>query len=290
MIPRNFRHPPVTAGEEDRSHIGPKAGFIWSPLAQATIRGVYTRSLGGVSLDESYRLEPTQLAGFPQTFRTLIPESTPGVGSVSAPEYETIGLALDFKLGSRTYAGMQAERLDSEVRRGIGVFTAQNGGIPATSDVIDERLDFEEHSLVVSVDQLLGDPFVAGARYRLTRAELKDAYPGTPPSVLTPANPSQRATLHQATGYLLCNHSSGFFTRAEANWYHQINSGYLPAQPGDDFFQFNVFAGYRLTRNRGEITIGILNLADQDYRLNPLTVYSELPRERVFFARLSFRF
>ena len=98
------------------------------------MRGIYTRSLGGVSLDESYRLEPTQLAGFPQAFRTLISESTPGVGSVSAPTYETFGLALDLKLGSRTYAGIQAERLTSAVRRRIGVFTVQNGSTPATTD------------------------------------------------------------------------------------------------------------------------------------------------------------
>jgi hypothetical protein len=34
----------------------------------------------------------------------------------------------------------------------------------------------------------------------------------------------------------------------------------------------------------------VLNLTDTDYRLNPLTPYVELPRERVFTAwlRLSF--
>jgi len=52
------------------------------------LRGIFSRSLGGVSLDESYRLEPTQLAGFPQAFRTVISESL--VGSVAAPEYEVI--------------------------------------------------------------------------------------------------------------------------------------------------------------------------------------------------------
>jgi hypothetical protein len=259
-------------------------------LPAATVRGIYTRSLGGVSLDESYRLEPTQLAGFPQTFRTLIPESTPGVGSVSAPEYETFGLALDLRLGSRTYAGLQAERLTSDVRRRIGVFTAQNGVPPATPDSISEHLDFEEHSLAVSVNQLLGDEFVLGARYKLTRAELQDAYPGTPPSVLAPVNPSQRATLHQATGYLLFNHASGFFARAEVLWYAQHNSGYSPELPGDDVFQENLYLGYRFPRGRGELRLGILNLTGEDYRLNPLTAYEELPRERVFEAQLRFRF
>jgi len=63
-----------------------------------------------VSLDESYRLEPTQLAGFPQAFRTIISESV--AGSVSAPEYETLGVALDIKLASRTYLGLEAAALN----------------------------------------------------------------------------------------------------------------------------------------------------------------------------------
>ena len=36
--------------------------------------------------------------------------------------------------------------------------------------------------------------------------------------------------------------------------------------------------------------LGILNLTDQDYHLNPLTVYAELPRERTFVARVNFQF
>lgn len=289
-IPRNFRHPPVTPGEDDRAHVGPKAALIWTPAPEATVRGIYTRSLGGVSLDESYRLEPTQLAGFPQAFRTLISESTPGVGSVSAPTYETFGLAVDLKLNSRTYAGIQVERLTSAVRRRIGVFTAQNGGIPVTPDSIAESLNYVENALTVSVNQLIGDEFVAGVSYKLTHAELDDAYPRTPAAVLTPANPSSRATLHEAGAYLLFNHPSGFFARAEVHWYAQQNSGYSPALPGDDFFQENFYVGYRFPRSHGELRLGILNLAGGNYRLNPLTTYLELPRARVFEVRLNFLF
>jgi len=36
--------------------------------------------------------------------------------------------------------------------------------------------------------------------------------------------------------------------------------------------------------------IGGLNLTDKDYRLNPLTLYDELPRDRTFVARLQFSF
>ena len=289
-VPRNFRHPPITGGEEDHSHAGPKAGFIWSPMAGATLRGVYSRSLGGVSLDESYRLEPTQIAGFPQAFRTLIPESTAGVGSLSAPEFETAGLAVDLKLGSKTYAGLQAERLTSDVSRQTGVFTAQNGTIPATPDSITEQLNFEEHSLALHLSRLLGDEFLAGARYRLTRSDLKDNYPGVPGAILTTANPSQHALLHQVSTHLLFHHPSGFFSQMEALWFAQNNSGYAPAQPGDDVFQQNVYVGYRFRGGRGEFRLGLLNLSGADFRLNPLTPYEELPRKRVLEGRLNLLF
>jgi hypothetical protein len=48
--------------------------------------------------------------------------------------------------------------------------------------------------------------------------------------------------------------------------------------------------GYRLRRGRGELSLGLLNATDTDYKLNPLNVYAELPRERVFAVRLGFRF
>ncbi len=287
-IPSNFRHPPITTGIESRSHVGPKVALVWSSRPEATVRGIYTRSLGGVSLDESYRLEPAQLAGFPESFRTLIPESTPGVGSVSAPEYESFGLALDLKLGSRTYAGFQVERILSSVHRRIGVFTARDGTIPAMTDSIAESLEFKEHSLLVRVDQLLGEHFVVGARYKLTHAELQDTYPGTLGSILTPATPSQRAMLYQGTSYLLFNHSSGFFAGVEAQWYAQHN--HSSTLPDDSFVQENLYLGYRLPHQKGDLTIGLLNIGDQNYNLNPLNSHEELPHERLLLARLRLRF
>ena len=41
---------------------------------------------------------------------------------------------------------------------------------------------------------------------------------------------------------------------------------------------------------RGDIALGVLNLGDTDYHLNPLNSYAELPHERVFTARLRLRF
>ena len=294
--PSNFRNPPISSGQDHRSQVGPKAALVWEVNPQATVRGVFTRSLGGVSLDESYRLEPTQLAGFPQTFRSLISESV--VGSVAAPEYQTFGLALDLKLPCQTYAGIQLEGLETDIDRTIGVFvpTSVSGpgfSFPFLPSSTPESLHYRENSILVSLNKLVGTDFVVGANYKFADVELHDVLPRVPVSALPSADQTSNPKLHQASTYLLFNHSSGFFARFEGQWYHQSSSTLLyygTHVSGDDFFQENIFAGYRFAHRRVELLLGILNLSDQDYHLNPLTVYAELPRERTFIGRLKFQF
>ena len=63
-----------------------------------------------------------------------------------------------------------------------------------------------------------------------------------------------------------------------------------PAEPGDDFWQFNAFAGYRFLHRKAEVTLGLLNITDQNYNLNPLNLYNELPRSRTLALRLQLSF
>ena len=286
--PQNFRNPPLSGGDQHNYQLGPKAGVVWSPISVFTVRGDYTKSLGGVSEDESFRLEQTQVAGFPQAFRSLIPESL--VGSVSAPEFETYGAALDLKFPTRTYAGVQFQRLKSDVDRTIGYFLLSNGIAPFTTASTPEHLDYREDSVTASINQLLGDWFTVGTSFQYAKAKLDDLLPDVSTSVLPAAHQQTEAELYTTGGYVLANHPSGLFARAEAYWYHQHNSGYSPSLPDEDFVQENVYLGYRFARRRVEIMFGILNLSNQDYNLNPLTLYAELPRERSYIARIRFVF
>ena len=63
-----------------------------------------------------------------------------------------------------------------------------------------------------------------------------------------------------------------------------------PAQPGDDFWQFNLFAGYRFPRRAAEIQAGLLNLTGRDYQLTPVNLYADLPRARTIALRFKFNF
>ena len=77
-FPVNFRSSPISTGEDSKDQVSPKAGFTWTPARDTAVRFAYTRSLGGVSFDQSVRLEPSQVAGFNQAYRSLIPEAIAG--------------------------------------------------------------------------------------------------------------------------------------------------------------------------------------------------------------------
>jgi outer membrane receptor protein involved in Fe transport len=293
--PVNTDYPPLSDKENDRDQWSPKAGAIWSPGKNTTFRAAYTRSLGGLFYDNSVRLEPTQLAGFTQAYRSLIPESV--VGPIPGARFETFGAAWDQKFSSRTYAGVIGEILKSKADRTIGAFDITGPLfliVPppalATPSGTRETFDFEEKSLTVYVNQLLNEEWALGGRYRLSHADLADHFSNIPSAAGN--NPSQdvQATLNQLDLYLRYQHPCGFFSQFDAVYSCQSNRGYSPDLPGDDFWQFHIFAGYRFLQRRAEVRLGVLNLTDRNYRLNPLTLYSELPRERMFTAGLKFYF
>ena len=287
--PENFRNAPISSGEEIQSRVSPKTGFIWTPATNLTLRGAYTRSLAGASLEQSVQLEPSQIAGFNQLFRSVIPEAVAGANA--GAQFETAGLSLEKKFGRSTYVGLSGELLCSRVQRTVGTFDLDlDVGDFALPSSTREHLDFQERNLLLTLDRLLGDQWTAGARYRLTAARLKDEFVEMPANLSfeQPFQPRQsvKSLLQQVELHANFNHPSGWFGSVQALWNHQSNEGYTPAPDAEDFWQFNLFAGYRFPRRRAEILLGLLNLADQDYRLNPLTFHGDLPQERTFVARL----
>ena len=156
--------------------------------------------------------------------------------------------------------------------------------------------NFHEKSLVFSVDQLLGKQWSAGASYRLSDAKLDLNYTQFNPAIMSglgaPFQPRRNlnSVLNTVNLHANWNHPSGLFALVTADWYHQNNSGFTPAEPGDDFWQFNAYAGYRMLHRRVEFTVGLLNLFDQNYRLESLNLCNETARGRTFLARLKISF
>lgn len=298
IFPENFRTLPLSGQEKTVEKLSPKAGLILTPATNTTVRFAYTRSLSGASLDQSYQLEPSQLAGFIQSYRSVIPESVAGANA--GAEFETIHASFEQKFASRTYLGVEGEILVSKVERAAGTFVldglVDNFARPSTQR---ELLDYRERSAAVTLNQLIGDEWSIGARYRLSQATYHTDFVDVPDFNTTPGDisflgfqPRQEleSVLHQLNLFTVYNHPSGIFAQVNGVWSMQSNRGYTPDRPGDDFWQSSAFVGYRFPRRKAELAVGVLNITDQDYQLNPLTPYQELPRERTFVARLKLSF
>lgn len=324
--PDNFRSAPVNEKQDAIDKLSPKVGFTLTPWKGATIRGAYAQALSGPSFDESIRLEPTQVDGFLQAYRTVVSESL--LGSIGGSEYQFWGISVEQKLPTRTYLGIEYNILQQDIDRTVGVFdflTTNDGRIPPgiLPSSLGEKDSYREDIITATVNQLVGRDFAFGTRYRYTFSKLNQQLDGISDALarandgnaqVLAANAAhlQSAGLHEVSIFGLYNHPSGLFARAEANWYRQENNDFVksaiipatgtpPGQrprfrtnniglKGDDFWQLNLFAGYRFYKNQCEVSLGLLNIGGTDYHLNPLNPYLELPRDQTLLVRVKFNF
>ena len=332
--PVNILRPPLNDREREMDQVSPKAGLVVEPWKGAVVRAAYSQAISGASFDESVRLEPTQLAGFLQGSRTFASESV--VGSALGSTYKLYGVSIEQKLPTRTYLGAEFNVRTQDFQRTLGVFdNVTNFGSPIgifPSSLL-ERDYYREDILSASLNQLMGERWSIGARYRYTHSSLRQFTPEFKSSVqvgidnpfpekggflsasnyrdlLKRSDRRQDSDLHEVGIQVLYNHPSGFFAQAEANWFQQQNddqtisgtsrdptrlldpdvTSHNLGLGGADFWQFNLLAGYRFYRNQCELSCGVLNLNDADYRLSPLNPYLELPRSRTLLVRCKFAF
>ena len=291
--PRNIDTAPITTGEDSKHQVSPKAGLIYTPAKDTRLRAMYSQSLGGVFFDNSIRLEPTQLGGFNQAFRSAIPESVAGL--VPGTSFEAWGVGLDQVIRqTRSYLTIEGQFLNSDATRTVGLLRNSdiNNPVLDTASGTRQSLDYREQALIVAFNQLVHEEWALGVRYKLTHAELDSQYLELPVDLADRRglNDNTSATLHQLDLYAIYNHRCGFFARFDAIWSRQANAGYTSDLPGDNFWHYDVAVGYRFLQRRAEVRLALLNLSDRDYKLNPLTLYHELARERTFTAGLKFYF
>ena len=186
------------------------------------------------------------------------------------------------------YYGVQADWLTSNVERDRGVYEFVPLLLDVRSDVLRERLDYRERAVNTYLHQRLGECWTVGGTYRISRSELADVFLGV-------ANPTPggfvgrdygRATLQSAHFMARFRHPSGFFGGLESVWYDQL----MATGAGEDFWQWNLEAGWRFARRALELRVALLNLTDRNYRLHPLNSLNELPRERTLAMSMKWQF
>lgn len=295
--PANVSSAPFTEQGQTICQISPKAGFIWQPLEKTTFRGAYTHALSGMADGQSTRIEPTEVAGFNQAYRSLAPESV--VGDSSGSKFDTFDLSLEQKFDTGTYLSVAGQLLYSKLKNVEGNFVWITSADPyqdPNPDGFNKSSDFQEQALILTADQLMGRQWSAGAIYRLSRAKLDVNYVNFKADQMSNLQPpfqpysSLTSVLNTVNLHANWNHPSGLFSIFSADWVHQDNFGYTPSAPGDDFWECNVYAGYRMFQRRLEFTVGLLNIFDQDYKLEPLNLYNDTARSRTLLARLRLSF
>src|SRR5262249_53345388 len=152
------------------------------------------RSLGGLFQETSVRLEPSQIAGFNQAYRSLIPESLQG--EIAGADFETFDLGASQRFAVSTYAGVTAELLRSRAERDFSTFDfVYQYPFYATPSSTRQRLEYEERSLVAYINRLFGNCWSFGARYSLTDAQLTARLPDVPLGLALPGGSATERAL-----------------------------------------------------------------------------------------------
>lgn len=150
----------------------------------------FTQGLGGVTFDESVSLEPVQIAGFNQSYRTVISESL--AGSVETPRFESWGLSFEGRLPSKTWWGITGDVIEQNVDRTVGAFVGYDSGVFPLSPACfatstPQQLSYREESLMVTLSQLVSREWALGASYRVTQSELTTTLTDIPRAVFAGA-------------------------------------------------------------------------------------------------------
>jgi Tfp pilus assembly protein PilF len=284
-IPVGINYFPAVNVEEQRERFSPKAGIDWEPWERTRLRAAYTRSFSGLFNDSDTIIEPSEVAGFNQDFRTLTAQSL-----VPGSEFQTLSAAIDHKFNTRTYVNLQGDLLSSIGDQRVG--QAEGAPTPTFAGSDKQIVDFKEKDITANVDQLICKNLSLSAAYHLTQANVSYDNHILPGFGIAGANYkiNNQATLHRidlaANFYLPC----GFFSELQAQYWLQSNSGFSPNEPGDAFWQFNAFAGYRFLNRHCEVSVGVLNITDRNYQLDPLTYYIDPAHVRTFVANFKFNF
>jgi Tfp pilus assembly protein PilF len=287
-FPLNIDTPPLSSQEDERATLSPKFGLDWTLPDGTRLRADYTRSMSGLVNDSSTLIEPSEVAGFNQAFRSLIPEST-GFGTPPAMRFGTWGIGADHKFPTGTYVDVEAQLLTSRGNQLIGAWSNAAPIIPTSVSDLPQTQSFQEKDVFVSVSQLIGKELSVGARYSLTSVDLS-THVTLPPGTIDPQiyDEHENSTLNEVSLFGNFAVPCGFFSQLQANYWRQYNT--LQGEGGDGFWQFNLYAGYRFPHRHVEVSVGVVNIGNQDYHIDPVTYFLEQAHTRTFVASMKFNF
>lgn len=257
----------------DRDQVNPKVGLTWRASPWTTLRAAAFRVLSR-ALFSDRTIEPTQVAGFNQLFRTNFGDEFPGT---DAWRY---GVAVDHKFSPNVYAGAEFSKRNLKVP-----------GLVTTPSITETRHeDWDEYLARAYFYWTPHQWLAASVEYQFERFE-------------------RGRTLGAGTGILEVNthrlplgisffHPSGLSARLKATYINQ-DGKFVPRvfEPGtfeagsDRFWVIDATIRYRLLRRLGFVTLGVNNLFNEKFKFQDTDPASPLIQpKRLIIGRFTLVF
>jgi tetratricopeptide (TPR) repeat protein len=248
---------------DDTEQVNPKFGITWTPFRGTTVRAAIFRVFKRTLITDQ-TLEPTQVAGFNQFF-----------DDITGTDAWRYGLALDQKLTTHLFAGMEFSKRDLDV-------PFSDFSDPANP--ILREVDWEEYLVRAYLFWTPHDWLAFRLGYLFERFERDDAFTAGVKEVDT----------HRVPVGISVFHPSGLSASVTATYFNQdgrFGEGFAGAvfrSGDDDFWIVDAAINFRLPKRYGFITIGATNLLDEKFQYfetdfdNPTII-----PDRVAFARVT---
>ena len=247
---------PFLENTESFDEVSPKAGFIFTPTNDTTVRGAFFESIGSSGIRELEVIEPTIVGGFNQSFFDFFPGT----------RARNFALGIDQKLPFETYVGVEGLHrhvIQHYTRTFDALLLDAESGETIGTDILfspDSDNHHDENILKSHLYKVINDYVSATVDYALIRNQ--------DDSVDTLARTNR---VRLGLNYF---ESNGFLAFSGATWRDQELSGFDDSV-GDtingsrDFWIVDSGVGYRVPNRRGLISLSVTNLLDKDYRYLP---------------------
>ncbi|MGA1824943.1 MAG: tetratricopeptide repeat protein [bacterium] len=257
----------------DRDQYNPKFGITWNPAPSTTIRAAAFRVLKRTLITDQ-TLEPTQVAGFNQFF-----------DDADSTDSWRYGCALDQKFAHTIYTGVEFSRRDLHVPGLIYI------GTTPTVETKIEQVDWKEYMgrahLFLTPRTWLG----LSTEYQYERFVRDENF----------NHGIKKLTTHRVPVGITFFHTSGLGISLNATYINQDGDFQDDAQsaPGnplfnhgeDEFWIADAAIRYRLPRRKGFLSIGAINLFNQNFQYHETDVHnSPIQPERIVFGRVTLIF